>query len=332
MIPKVSVIVPIYNVAQYIERCARSLFEQTFDDIEYVFVNDCTPDDSIEILRDVLEQYPHRKPQARIVDKPSNSGLAAVRRFGSQLATGEYIIHCDSDDWVHPSMYEKLYNFAISGDYDMVWCDYYRSDAQNHTHITQKTSTDVESVIRGFLGSRLIGSVWNRLYKSRLQKNDSFVYPKADMTEDFVMSVQITLNSKRIGYLPEPLYYYFYNPTSICLNPNEGKIKKNLDGVIQNTELVISCLKKAEFYSRMPLEIESKKFFCKEILIPLLHKKEYRELWRNTYSEVNNNIRNNPFIPSNSKFRAFCLLHNMYCVYAWSRGLSHFVDRIKRIC
>ena len=80
--PKVSVIVPVYGVEKYMERCARSLFEQTLDDIEYLFIDDCTPDRSIEILQQVLEEYPHRKPQVTIHRMEQNSGQAAVRKWG----------------------------------------------------------------------------------------------------------------------------------------------------------------------------------------------------------------------------------------------------------
>ena len=77
--PKVSVSVPIYNVEKYIEKCVRSLFEQTLDDIEYIFVNDCTPDKSMDILRRVLVEYPQRQEQVKVIDHKVNKGSATVR-------------------------------------------------------------------------------------------------------------------------------------------------------------------------------------------------------------------------------------------------------------
>ena len=97
---RVSVVVPIYNVSQYIERCVRSLFEQTLQDIEYIFVNDCTPDASIAILEKLMEEYPARKKQSQVIHHEKNQGLACSRIDGVKVATGKYIIHCDSDDWV----------------------------------------------------------------------------------------------------------------------------------------------------------------------------------------------------------------------------------------
>ena len=91
---RVSVCIPVYGVEKYIERCARSLFEQTMTDgIEFIFVNDCTKDNSIEILEKVLEEYPHRKEQVKIIHHEKNRGLVAARNTGLEHATGDYIIH-----------------------------------------------------------------------------------------------------------------------------------------------------------------------------------------------------------------------------------------------
>ena len=129
--PKVSVIIPVYAVEKYIERCARSMFEQTLDDIEYLFVDDCTPDRSIEIFRQVLEKSPHRKSQVTIHRMEQNSGQAVVRKWGMQNATGEYIIHCDSDNWVEVDMYRSMYEKAIEEDADVVICDHAISNGTN---------------------------------------------------------------------------------------------------------------------------------------------------------------------------------------------------------
>lgn len=111
--PLVSVIVPIYGVEPYIEKCARSLFEQSLENMEFIFVNDCTPDKSVEILRQVIEDYPRRYLQIQIIEHEENRGLAMARNSGLLIAKGEYIIHCDSDDWVELDMYEEMYEKAL---------------------------------------------------------------------------------------------------------------------------------------------------------------------------------------------------------------------------
>lgn len=111
--PKVSVIIPVYGVEKYIERCAISLFKQTLDDVEFIFVDDVTPDYSMEILNLMIDKFRlhfvEKKISVRIERMPTNSGQAAVRRHGVKLAKGDYIIHCDSDDWIDASMLQKMY-------------------------------------------------------------------------------------------------------------------------------------------------------------------------------------------------------------------------------
>ena len=131
---KVSVIIPVYGVERYMGRCARSLFAQTMTrGIEFIFVDDCTQDRSIEILRNTLEEYPERHAQVTILKHSSNKGLAATRKTGVRAARGEYIIHCDSDDWVEPDMCRLMYEEAKRSDADMVVCNYL--NAVSYTNI-----------------------------------------------------------------------------------------------------------------------------------------------------------------------------------------------------
>ena len=158
--PKVSVLVPVYGVEKYIERCARSLFEQTLDDIEFIFVDDCTPDRSIEILESVIEEYRLRFAEknydVRIVRMPTNSGLAAVRRHGIQLATGDYITFCDSDDIMPEDAVESLYNLAVESDADIVSGDMewlYDDGTTKRSYISLPYGSDRESVYRALLSN-----------------------------------------------------------------------------------------------------------------------------------------------------------------------------------
>lgn len=117
---RVSILVPIYGVEQYIERRARSLFEQTCQELEYVFVNDCTPDKSMELLSGVLEDYPERKGAVKIVNHEKNRGLAASRNTGVENATGEFVCLVDSDDWLERNAVEVLLEGQQKKDADMV--------------------------------------------------------------------------------------------------------------------------------------------------------------------------------------------------------------------
>ena len=118
--PKVSVIIPVYGVEKYIERCARSLFEQTLDDIEYLFIDDCTPDKSIEILKSVMDGYPDRKEHVRIIRHDKNRGLGAARNTAVENCQTEFIMHVDSDDSIEKNTVEIIMGKQAEGDYDIV--------------------------------------------------------------------------------------------------------------------------------------------------------------------------------------------------------------------
>lgn len=275
---KVSVIVPIYGVEQFIERCARSLFEQTLDNIEYLFVNDCTKDRSMEILHNVLKEYPHRALQTKIIDMPQNSGQAAVRKCGMEQATGEYVIHCDSDDWVEKDMYQIMYEKAKSEDLDIVWCDYYRSDAINHKYMSMENNKKL----------RLMqGPVWNKLVKRSLYIENEIIYPTANKAEDGALMTQLSFWGKKRGYIAKPLYYYYINPDSICGQVSEEACLRKLSQEMENVELKINFLKREGVVNEYKDEILNWKYVARTNLYPIMHQRKYRKLWRNTYPEVN---------------------------------------------
>lgn len=285
--PKVSVIIPVYGVEQYIERCARSLFEQTLDDIEYIFVDDCTPDNSIKILNSIIELY-QKSNQVRIVKHENNKGLPSARKTGVSYATGEYIIHCDSDDWVEPQMYETLYNKAISENADIVWCDYFRASESDNIVTPQRTLEDKIDHIRAFLRNKIIASTCNSLVKRELYSN-SIEFSKYNMLEDQVLMTQLYFYSKKIVYINKPLYYYRINLTSICKSFSEAKILSNFQNAIDNTTFVTSFLKSNGFEDLDEYSLRSK-IMIKNILLPLLGQTKYQKLWLNTYPEVNHQI------------------------------------------
>lgn len=281
--PKVGIIIPVYGVEKYIERCARSLFEQTLDDIEYLFIDDCTLDHSIKILNSVLEEYPQRKPQVRIHKMEKNSGQAAVREWGMRNVSGDYVIHCDSDDWVAPDMYQLLYKKAMEEDADIVCCQYYK----NYGEINK-----IEAYIP--INGLLTGPLWNKLVRRSLITNNEISYPVANKAEDGALMVQLSFFARKIAYIAEPLYYYFQNPESICRVMTEKAMLKRLEEARQNTELCISFLKKQNALNGHEHDIISWKKSCRDNLLPYYNKRKYRNMWRNTYPEINRQLLHDP--------------------------------------
>lgn len=216
--PKVSVVIPIYKVEKYIERCVRSLFEQTLDDIEYLFVNDCTPDGSMNILARVMEDYPKRKSQTRILKMPTNGGLAAVRRQGIKLATGDFIIQCDSDDWVDTDLYEKMYIKAIQTRADIVVCDL-KDVYQTHSviHYNPEFCFNAKETIKKLYKNYFHLSTANKLVRrSILVDNKLLPYEGINMWEDNGLMYRVFYCANGLAQVRDS--YYNYNR---C---NEGSI------------------------------------------------------------------------------------------------------------
>lgn len=271
---RVSVIIPVYGVEQYIERCATSLFEQTLDDMEFIFVNDCTKDNSIEKLKEVIEKYPQRKDSIQIINHNENLGLPTARRTGLGYAHGEYTAHCDSDDWVETNAYETLYNEAVKNKADLVWCDYYRSDGNYKVLISTSNQPKL-----------MQGPVWNKLIKTSLYKED-ITFPTANKAEDGALLTQLSYYSQKRTYVSQPLYYYFLNPDSMCGNISEDACLKKMSQEMDNVLLREQFLKKHGIYNENKDLVLRWKMLCRRNIIPILRKRKYYKLWKSTFPEI----------------------------------------------
>lgn len=288
--PKVSVVIPIYGVEKYIERCAVSLFEQTLHDIEFVFVDDCTPDHSIEILKQVIEKYrpcfEEKNYAVRIERMSSNSGLPTVRRHGVSLCSGEYVTHCDSDDWVAPNMYELLYKEAKRTDADMVMCGYNMTDGAKVYNVYYHHETDKQKLVSNLLTLKESWSVWNKLCR-RSMYDDTLIYPTLSMGEDMVLTLQLVLKAERIAVVNEALYNYFYNPESITNVQSEASRYKHWKESAKNAEIVLSVFKSCDLADAYVAELVYLRYLQKMLAGNLVLSKKYCKEWLEMFSEVN---------------------------------------------
>lgn len=317
--PAVSVIIPVYNVEPYMARCARSLFGQTLKDIEFLFIDDCSPDRSIAIMREVLEEYPERKEQVTVYRMPNNSGQAAVRMQGIKLATAEYLIHCDSDDYIDITTYERMYNKAKSEDLDIVTCNVAVERDGVVTEVVNGECTSVARMLQGY-------EKWN-LY-CRLTRKDlleDIFPPIANMGEDMVISVQTQLKAKSNGHIEAPLYYYCFRFDSITNEAGNDALLARWKSLIKNANLLLDILVKYYGYSGDEPEIIHYKYRTGRTMIrPLVHIPKYRSLWKETFPEVDKRILFLHSISLEEKIW-FILIHlRLYypvkCITGWIRG------------
>lgn len=281
---KVSVIVPVYNVEKYIEKCVRSLFEQTLNDIEYIFVDDCGGDKSIEIIDEVLKEFPKRKETIKIIHHEFNKGSFTARITGINNANGEYIIHCDSDDWVETDMYEKLYNTAKKENADIVWCDFIDEFPNKFQYRKEENATNPEILIKDLLRGKNHGALWNKLARKKLYtENNIHPLEGINIWEDLYLSINLLLYAQRISYVNQGLYHYNQqNNTSLLSSISIKKIEDRILICNEIKRLLKGCNKYDIFESEM-------KERCLIAKIELITTKEVRSLnyWRKLWPESN---------------------------------------------
>lgn len=164
---QVSILVPVYGVEEYIERCARSIFEQTYRNLDIVFVDDCTPDKSIEILKRVLDDYPERKAQTRIIRHEHNRGLAAARNTAVAAATGTFLTHVDSDDWLEVDAVEELVKKQVETGAEIVTGDFTIWEKEGKKPFVWQ-DMNKEEYLKALLTNSCKSYIWGRLIKRAL--------------------------------------------------------------------------------------------------------------------------------------------------------------------
>ena len=219
---KVSVVVPVYNVEPYIARCTKSLMEQTYSNIEYIFVDDCSQDHSVEVLQSVIDQYPERKNNVTIIRNQSNQGLEIARQNGNKIAKGKYIASVDSDDWIETTMIALMVERAETSGADIVVCDFYNENTNGTTTICEDyvSSNSSDWWIDMYINDRTYSSLCNKLYRRELFERITYPKPNISQAEDWWANIQLYYFAKSIVRVPIPLYHYV-----ICRTNSISSIK-----------------------------------------------------------------------------------------------------------
>ena len=293
--PKVSVIVPVYGVEKFVEHCAVSLMEQTLDGIECIFVDDCSPDNSVDIIRDVISRYPER--DARIVSHSENRGLPTARNTGLELATGKYVFHCDGDDWIEPDMLEKMYAEAENANADIVYCDFYLSYEKNERYMSNPCLESREELLRqGFLSGAMKYNVWNKLVRRSLYTDNGILFPDGhSMGEDMTM-IRLTACAERVKYLPEALYHYVQTNSSAF---SKTQSLKQLDDIQYNVDATVSFLRE-KYGDNIEDDIRNFKLSIKFPFLITDNREQYK-LWEEWYPEANSNVLSNRMLSLRAK-------------------------------
>lgn len=214
MHPQVSVIIPIYNTSTFLTRCCESLFSQTLRELQYIFVDDASTDNSLGIVHQVLQRFPQRQSQVQIIALPEHKGVGTARQKGLETVTGDFVIHCDSDDWVEPTLYELLYARAIATGADIVTCGY-SIDQEDGSSITTVPALPLSEKISFNIGPQ-VGSLCLKLIRNVfILQHQLHIPTDINWGEDLCFSLQAMLLTRNIQSIDDPLYHYVQHQSSL---------------------------------------------------------------------------------------------------------------------
>lgn len=276
--PLISVIVPVYNVEEYIGQCLESIVNQTYKNIEVIVINDGTKDNSSLIAKN----YAEKDERIRVFDF-KNGGISKARNRGLEIAKGEYIAFVDSDDYLEPTMYEKLIDIALQFRSDIVKCGFnqeitpgvFIKETENN-----RLYDDPNEIFNLLFNGIQWNVVWNAIYAANIAKE--VLYPIKIFNEDFYASGRYLNLARRVYYVEDCLYNYRYNKNGIC----HGIKKKRYDSYIA-VYLLVNDLKKYNYKN---------KYLDEMAAVDLYHfiteKKELVQV-RSVNKDVLNFIKNN---------------------------------------
>ena len=289
----ISVLIPVYNVEAYIEKCAESLFNNTIaDKCEFIFTNDGSTDASLERLNSVIERFPALKNNIVVLQHEKNKGLGVTRNTGFDNAHGKYIICTDSDDWVEPDYLEELFNTAEKDNLDFVGCDTYAfeegSVIQELRHYP--LNPDPHQCLIDILDYKVGDYLWVKLFKKEfLIKHNIRWADDISIHEDTLMDIKILTNNPKIGYVNKPLYNYLIRKGSYI---HSLYTEKNADKIFLAIKYMDDYLKlqKADYayeaFKRRSYIIKCNCISCGTYFTQKKYLNLYKDL--NKYAELKN--------------------------------------------
>lgn len=214
--PEISVIVPVYNVEKYLQRCVDSILEQTFENIEILLVDDGSTDGSGAIC----DQYALKDSRIHVIHK-KNGGLSDARNAGMDVSVGNYLSFVDSDDFIAPNMLQTLHDLAVKQQADISICGmcecFENSVPEQNPQIICQTYTGIEALRQAFIGNYFGMSICTKMVRRDLCKDHRFI--KGKTSEDVFFTPQLLLRAQRVAFTSEPLYNYWHRGGSITTRP-----------------------------------------------------------------------------------------------------------------
>ncbi len=298
--PIISIIVPVYNTCNYLDKCLNSILSQKFKDFEIILIDDGSQDNSLEICK----RYATADHRIKLFTK-KNEGIAKTRRFGIEKIKGQYVIQVDSDDWVEYDYLYCLYHELIEKDADIVYCSFINEAGNSSSILSQpKISTNVDG-IKLLLNGELHGSLCNKLIKVSMLDNINM--PIGNVYEDLAICIQCFYTANRISYIDIPLYHYLVNNNSISRNTqNLVSLSKKIEDAKNNITLIEDFLEEKSLLDKYQNELLIRKARVKNYIYDLMYN-SYQDFY-STYPEANNSLAKLKYVPKKVKLLQQLLL------------------------
>ena len=281
---KVSILVPFFKVEQYVGRCVESLFTQTYKNIEYIFVNDCSPDKSMEVINSMIDKY-DMASKCKIIVHENNLGISASRNDCLDNMTGDYFLFIDSDDYIDKDMVEMLVEAALKENADISGCGYIEEYADHSVEHPQKYTNDHNEMMRAITLLTIKGVMWKLLVRSTIvteHREEVRFIPDRNMVDDYLFCCQIIYYAQRFAGVDRCMYHWIqYNPnnythtTIFAVESQAAAIRKTEDFYREKGvyEVVSDSLLRRKFVSKLPLLLD---WSCRDV-----------RRWRSLFPESN---------------------------------------------
>lgn len=309
----VSIVVPIYNVEQYLEKCVESICRQTYENLEIILVNDGSPDHCGQMC----EEYAKKDNRIKVIHK-KNGGLSDARNSGVKLATGKYLLFVDSDDYIAKDLVEKTAAIAEKNNCDMVLYDYYYVEPDNvEIRSTIVPANKVISLEQEHTLLLAATSACAKLFNREFYVKANCPFPQGIYFEDLATTSIFFMRAKKVFYLKEPLYYYINRENSIMTGKN---FEKSSHDKLVALEHILSAYKKEGKYEEYRQELEylvfaNEYFEPSKVLALAGEDGEYLEKYRKYMYETFPDIHNNKYVKNmgkKDKIHLWILDHKQY--------------------
>lgn len=313
----VSILVPLYKVEKYLKRCLDSIFNQTYPEIEYVFVDDCSPDSSFHILNDYIEEHNIDKNKVTVISHQTNKGIAYTRNDLLNHAKGKYVLFIDSDDWAEDNMVEILVKASNNGTTEIIGCDYMKNftNGKQTYHYEPYSDNCIENITR-LINYNIGPTLWKYLIRTDLLRKVK-IQTDTEIGEDYITIIMLFYYARNCSFVHQYLYHY----TQYNVNRYSNNIEKSINSHIIAVNKVEDFLKAGNVYNQdIKFNLLMRKFGIKKyFLTPILFD---CKKWEDTFPESNRMWRYTNYTKK-EKFKFWLAENRLFFILRIINSFSH---------